>query len=260
VKYDRELAFAEELAREAGAIIKRHLHADNDFALKSDTSPVTVVDTEINELVATRIREEFPGHVLKGEEQSFGEVTARHVWLCDPIDGTVPFMLGIPACCFMLAFFVDGVPQVAVTYNPGLDDLYVAVRGHGALHNGKAMHVQDAGAADHPIIVMDPKILRESSDFVAALEKAGFQIALPAGTGEKIMLVAKGRSAGMARTCGDAHDIGVGAFIVEEAGGKVTSFDGGLLLDDRFNLRNGYIIASPKAHAAILAIAREYRA
>lgn len=250
--YETELHVAKELATEAGRIIKQGFQSVKGFDVKADRSPVTETDKRVNQLVAERLRKDFPTYALKGEEQSYGDSHGSHVWLCDPVDGTIPFVIGVPACNFMLALFVDGEAQVAVVYNPMLDLLYEAVRGRGVRCNGQQVRVAESERPDQSYLVLDAKILRESPEIVERCEAAGFHAAYTAGTGEKLMLVASGRAAAMLRTVGDPEEVGIGAFFVEEAGGKATDIAGGPLLKPGLTLTNGYIIGAPRTHKLLL--------
>jgi myo-inositol-1(or 4)-monophosphatase len=103
VSYEKELRFATDLAQEAGAIMDRYFRAEDiGTELKQDLTPVTVADTTINDLVIDRVQQSYPEHGVLGEENSY-EPTRDRIWVVDPIDGTVPFSLGIPTSTFSLA-------------------------------------------------------------------------------------------------------------------------------------------------------------
>ena len=59
------------------------------------------------------------------------------LWVVDPIDGTANFARGIPHYCISIAFVSAGEIELGAIYNPWLDELYFARRGHGASRNGK---------------------------------------------------------------------------------------------------------------------------
>lgn len=83
-------AFAEGLARDAGAMIrtafcKKRSHYDR----KTATDPVTETDRAVEEMLLGAIRDKFPGHSFIGEESaSAAEWTTAPTWIVDPIDGT----------------------------------------------------------------------------------------------------------------------------------------------------------------------------
>lgn len=140
--YAEELAFAKDLATHAGQIMRRYFRAEDIGTIsKADNTPVTVADTAINDLVIQRVKQEFPEHGVIGEEDSF-ETKRDFVWVVDPIDGTMPFSLGIPISTFSLALVdrSDGQPVLGVAYDPYLDHLYSAVKGQGAHLNETPIH------------------------------------------------------------------------------------------------------------------------
>ena len=70
--------------------------------------------------------------------------SSNRVWVCDPIDGTLPFTLGVPTSLFSLALVVDGEPVVGVLYDPYLDRRFEACVGQGGAVNGVPLAVSDA--------------------------------------------------------------------------------------------------------------------
>jgi len=65
-------------------------------------------------------------------------------WVVDPIDGTQPFLLGLPTWCVSIAYVRDGRAEIGVLHNPATGDLYAARAGHGATHNGVPISVREA--------------------------------------------------------------------------------------------------------------------
>ena len=54
---------------------------------------MTVADTEINTLVIKVIKDAFPSHEVLGEEASDYKIRDKYVWVCDPIEGTIPKLI-----------------------------------------------------------------------------------------------------------------------------------------------------------------------
>ena len=131
---------AEKLARRAGHIIKTKLTLGIKRDWKSDHTPVTAIDTEVNQLVIETIHAEFPQHSILAEEGSDLTHSREFVWVCDPIDGTFPFMHGIPVSTFTLALVHNGQPILGVIYDPFMERMFVAEKGQGATLNGVAVH------------------------------------------------------------------------------------------------------------------------
>src|SRR5882672_4956086 len=138
---DNYLAFAQKLARQGGQIIKDNFDNDLSIELKSDNSPVTQVDTAINDLISQDIQKAYPDHGLLGEEGSHGSGQEAYQWVCDPIDGTKAFIISAPLSTCVIGLAKAGQTQLVVIYDPFMDRLYHAVRGQGAFCNDQPIHV-----------------------------------------------------------------------------------------------------------------------
>src|SRR3989339_1076408 len=116
------LEFAKNLAKEAEEIALRYFSFKVENTWKEDNTPLTKADTEINDLVIKRVNEAFPEHSIYGEEQSELKENSKYIWVCDPIDGTMPFSNGSPIFTFSIAL-VDqssGLPILGVINDPVL--------------------------------------------------------------------------------------------------------------------------------------------
>lgn len=133
--------FAMDIARQAGAIIKENFSFGMSHSIKSDNTPVTDTDLKVNELLLKGVREKFPGHNVLAEEESDMSHESEYVWVCDPIDGTIPFSHGIPTSTFSLALVKNGESILGVVYDPYQDHLFVAEKGGGAYLNDKQINV-----------------------------------------------------------------------------------------------------------------------
>lgn len=222
------LTFAKALARDAGAIILEYFYGkDMGVEFKQDTSPVTLADKQINQVVIDRVAAEFPEHGVLAEEGSAHE-ERNELWVCDPIDGTKSFIQHIPTALFSLAYVVNGDPQVAVIYDPFQDRLYSAVKGEGAQCNDTPTRVS-AGAelekASVGIATSYKELKHRRAFFDDLLERGVNQVIVP-GNVFKSSLVISGNIDGYVFPGKSAHDVAAAKLIVEEAGGKVTNLRG----------------------------------
>jgi myo-inositol-1(or 4)-monophosphatase len=120
------------LALKAGRIIKKHFGLGMPSEIKTDGSPVTEADTAINRFVIKAIRHDFPHVRVIGEEASRDVDGAEYTLYCDPVDGTIPYSLGIPASTFVVSVTRKHEPLTAVIYDPFLGRMWVATKGVGA--------------------------------------------------------------------------------------------------------------------------------
>jgi len=144
--FEDELAFAGELADEAGRIALSYFGGELAVKLKADRTPVTEADVRIEAMVRERVRERFPGDAVLGEEGGL-EGGGERRWIVDPIDGTKNFADGVQIWANLIALAIDDEPVMGVVNAPALGERYEAVRGGGARLNGRPIEVSRAGGA-----------------------------------------------------------------------------------------------------------------
>jgi len=242
---DEYLAFAKDLARQGGQLIKDNFESNLSVELKGDHTPVTQVDKQINQLVITTIRSKYPEHGVLGEEadESNGE---EYQWVCDPIDGTAPFIMGVKTSTFILGLAKDGQFLLSVVYNPYDDKLYYAVRGEGAFCDGRKLRV-DSRSLKESFVIYD----NSSHSLYDKLTAAGAVMEPCPGAGYRAMLLAQGRLSAIVQCKADHHDVGPASLIIEEAGGKVTLFDGTTPRYDQ-PIQGGLLLSNGTCHDELL--------
>lgn len=232
------------LAHSAGSIIKSNLILGTARDWKADHTPVTTIDKRINALVLSTIHEHFPTHSNLAEEGSDLTRSKEFVWVCDPLDGTFPFMHGIPVSTFALALVQDGQPVLGVIYDPFMDRLFVGEKGQGTTLNGQivrtspAKNIKDASIGvvfwEGNIPIFTPLLdkLVDHGGKIFNLVSIAYMDAMVAA-GEFAAVIFPGLS---------AHDSAAAMIIVEEAGGVFTSLTGEL---DRYDQPvHGHIAAA----------------
>lgn len=254
--YQNELVIAKQLAKEAGVIMLRYFGStDADASVKSDRTIVTKADTEINSLVITRLESETPSYSVWGEEQSSIKDNSTYTWVCDPVDGTMPFAKGIPISTFSLALVDEnGKGVLGVVYDPFRDRLFEAVRGSGAFLNGKRIEVSRLNKLDGAYIDEELWVNHEEEiSFTSpkeVLNKAGAKVTTQCSAVIMGCLVAQGSYDAMMFGQGKPEDIAALSVIVTEAGGKVTDLFGNEQRYDT-NIR-GAIVSNGTIHNSLI--------
>lgn len=243
--------FATTLAHQAGEITKKYFFSEVQKEFKEHESIVTVADRTINELVAHAVAKEFPSHGFIGEEGGDYKQDAEYTWVCDPIDGTLPFVHGVPIVAFSLALLRDGQPILGVIYNPFSQRLYIAEKGKGTQLNGKTVRVNTHNNISRGLIGI---CTWNNADYDIAfiLEKliklgADFQIGSTAYLGA---LISSGDA--VANIFPGIHpwDVAAQKIIVEEAGGKTSDLFGN---DQRYDHdTKGFIASNGLAHEQVV--------
>jgi len=250
------LAFAKKLAIQAGDIMLQYFDTDIAVEAKEDASPLTIADTTINKMVIDAIHEAYPDHGIIGEEESDHTAGTEYVWVCDPIDGTIPFTMGVPTSQFSLALVKDGVSILGVLYDPYTKRMYEAVKGEGATLNGQPLHVNDTATHDIPkglisTAVMDYGLIRNDDLLYAALNAGERAYSVCCATYEAA-LVARGKTAATIFPGNSPWDIAAVKVIIEEAGGKVTDLTG---KEQRYDQPiRGAIVSNGVVHDRLVAL------
>jgi myo-inositol-1(or 4)-monophosphatase len=224
------LRVAVETAREAGEILLEEFERPVRITYKGEVDLVTQADRRSEEVIVTRLRQHFPQHAIVAEEGSGHEQSSKFCWYVDPLDGTTNFAHGYP--CFAVSIgLAEGHQLIAgVVYNPVSRDLFAAARGEGATLNGKKIRVSAIDRLATSLLATGfPSHKRAKNpnihyywDFTlkshgvrrdgsAALDLAG---------------VAAGRFDGFWEFGLKPWDTAAGVLLVEEAGGRVSDFEG----------------------------------
>lgn len=253
----KEKEFALLMAKKAGKIIRKNFSIGMEKKWKADNSPVTVTDIKINKMLIKESKKYFPKYGIKGEEESSLTGKEEYLWVCDPVDGTIPFSHGIPNCMFSLALVKNGVPILGVAYDPFLDRMFYAEKGKGAFMNGKRISVSKQNNLENSVISFEwgkksPFNLAKLFTELKNRECKNLCLCSVVYSG---VLVACGELAADIFAWRTAHDIAALKVIVEEAGGKVTDIYGNEQKYDRE--LNGALISNGILHEELLKLIRE---
>lgn len=224
-----ELDLARELADIADEISCRYFYKRSaEVSVKADGTLVTEADKEIEARLRKRISERFPNHAILGEEEGFQGDKSTPMWVIDPIDGTNNFAWGIPVFATLIGLMIGRHTEIGVASAPAMSERYEGSRGSGASFNGTPIHVSEIPTIE------EARICYSSWDgwAQADLEKEWTSLIRKAkrsrGFGDfwGHMLVARGAAEVMAEPILAPWDVFPLEVIVEEAGGRITTFEG----------------------------------
>jgi histidinol-phosphatase len=225
--FEDDLAFAHELADLAGEIGLGFFHGSFEVTIKPDRTPVTEADLAIEAALRDAVEERFPGDSVLGEEGGL-QGKGRRRWIVDPIDGTKNFADGVQIWSNLIALAVDEEPVVGVVNLPALGERYEASRGGGARLNGDPIHVSRADRVPRSFVVY-----AGMEDWLSGPYAAGVQDLVSAarrnrGFGDAWghCLVARGSADVMVELELATWDFAALQVIVDEAGGRISRFDG----------------------------------
>ena len=127
--------------RTGKTLLGLYQNGDRTGFLKKDQTLVTKADRTADKMIQEMIRGEFPVDQILSEEGSTIFPNSQHVWIIDPLDGTVNFSRGLDYWGVSIAHLENGRPQAAALYFPVTDELFTAVHGGGAFLNGQPLKV-----------------------------------------------------------------------------------------------------------------------
>ena len=254
---EQYLEFAKKLAKEAEEIALKYFSFEIENTWKDDHTPLTKADTEINDLVITRINQAYPDHSIYGEEKSDKKEGSKYIWVCDPIDGTMAFACGLPTFVFSIAL-VDqstGLPMLGLVNDPVMKNIYWAYKGNGAYRNGKKISVLTKDTFENTYIntAASGKSLGFSNlPFMGTLsDKKCSVMKFPSFIYGGIQ-VANGKYVGAVFFKEYGHDVAALKIITEEAGVKVTDLNGNERRYDDNGI--GCIVSNGILHEALVII------
>ena len=241
------VAKAEAIAREAGALLRDYFHRGVHAEYKGEVDVVTEADRASEKLITERLREAFPAHGIYGEEGTRQGLDGEYRWYVDPLDGTTNFAHGFPVFCVVLGCehrpkglgaTEDGEMVAGVIYDPLRDEMFTAERGGGAKLNGKPIHVSRTAKLQESLIATGfPSQKRHRNPnihFYQQFTLRSHGVRRAGSAALDLAYVAAGRLEAFWELNLNPWDTSAGYLIVEEAGGKVTHFDGGkFTLDSR---------------------------
>lgn len=221
-----------EATREAGKIISDYFQGSFTVDNKEGINNlVTEVDKHSEKRIIEIIRMHYPTHSIISEEVGEMIQDSPYQWIIDPIDGTVNFAHGIPLCCVSIGLKHNDDLILGAVYNPMMNELFFAEKGKGAFLNDKPISVSTKSdfrkaclvtgfpykwpdSQEHPIRVFERFILE------------GLPVRRLGSAAIDLCWVACGRFDGFWEYNLSSWDVAAGYLIVQEAGGRITNFEG----------------------------------
>lgn len=221
---------AVDVARAAGDLAMSLFAGGVAIEWKQDESPVTVADRNAETLIRETLLGYFPGDGFLGEEFGDAPGASGYRWIIDPIDGTRSFIRGIPLWGTLIGLEHRGEMIAGVARMPALGNTYHALRGGGAFRDGRPIRVSSVGDLAQAHIYYS-----SLSWFVEAGAAEGFldlyqKTQRQRGFGDcyGFLLVAEGAGEAMIDHGVHAWDIAPLLPILEEAGGRLTTWSGAI--------------------------------
>ncbi len=243
------MAFAHELAFDAGAILREGFSRTKEIAHKNNRELVTSADIASEKFIRKRIEHFFPNHEVLSEELGATQKTdVENLWIVDPLDGTNNFAHGFPFFCVSIAFLHCGSLMCGVVFDPLRLELFSATSYDKAQLNNVEITVSDISELSQAIVGTGfPYDLCSNNennlDNFLKISYLSQGIRRAGSAALDLCYVAAGRLDGFWELKLKPWDIAAGALIVNQAGGIVTTFtqEPWHILSDKIVAANGDI-------------------
>ncbi|HJN75849.1 MAG TPA: inositol monophosphatase family protein [Myxococcota bacterium] len=242
---------AQRMADVGAALVREGYEVLGEVEGKSDGSPVTAIDREVEMRLREMVAERFPRHGFIGEEFPPENPDAECVWIVDPIDGTRSFIAGLPTFAVLIALRRAGRMVLGVIDQPVLRERWVGLDGHGTTRNGQPCRVAECASLDVAVLQTSGPLAHSRAVFprmVPVHRAAGALIYEGEAVG--FGLLARGRVDLIVDGCLKLHDIAGPLVVMREAGAIVTDWRGRPLGREH----DGSLLAAgdPRVHAEAL--------
>ncbi len=151
-QYQEFAEFAGRLADAGGDIIRKAAREPFLIEVKDDGSPVTTVDKAVEDRIREIIAEEQPNHGVLGEERGATAPNSEFTWIIDPIDGTLPFLAGLPVFGTLLALVHSQTPVLGIIDIPMTRERWIGLDGLPTTRNGNPVRVRECRSLTHALM------------------------------------------------------------------------------------------------------------
>ena len=219
------LSLARTLALEVGPVALDYYRRRAELVIETKRDPqdvVSIADRHVEELSRARVATDYPEDGFLGEEFGLTAGTSGFTWVVDPIDGTSPFVNGMPNWCISIAVIRNGEPVVGVINAPCHDELYSGALGQGAHLNGQRLTLDPSRTIRNAVVGIGANN-HVTPAFVGAMVErlltAGGNFIRNGSGAMMLAYVAAGRLVGYYEPYMHAWDCMAGFCLVREAGG-----------------------------------------
>jgi len=223
--------FLIELAKGAGAILMKYFNKKHRIEIKPNAGIVTEADKAAESYLINKILRKFPKSSIITEETGEYHGESDLLWITDPLDGTSNYAHGFPWFCVSIGLFSKGKPKAGVIYQPFTQELYFAKKGKGAFLNGRRIQVSRTRKLDESLVgtgfyYSKSKSLAAEIEVFREMNEKTLAVRRPGSAALDLACVASGRFDGFWERGLSSWDVAAGFLLVEEAGGKVTNYQG----------------------------------
>ena len=221
---------AVSVVRSAGALALDYFQRASTLEVehKGVQDLVSEADRHTESHITDALLTAFPEDSFVGEEHGFTQGgPGGGTWVVDPIDGTQPFLLGLPHWCVSIAYVFGSRVQLGCVYAPALGELYTGRAGLGASRNGSPMRVLQAERLSEGVTGVGCSSRTDAEELAEIMRRlltAGGAFQRTGSGALNLAYVAAGHHIGYVERHIHAWDCLAAICLIEEAGGRVSTF------------------------------------
>lgn len=221
------------LSKEVGLFIKseRNKFSSDKIEIKGKNDLVSYVDKTSEKQIVEKLSQLLPESGFIAEEGTSSKKGEIYNWVIDPLDGTTNFIHGIPCYAISIALIRNNELVMGVVYEINFDECFYAWEGSKAYLNGKEIQVSATSKLADSLLATgfpyyDYNRMDEYMELFKHFMKNTHGLRRLGSAATDLAYVACGRFEGFYEYSLQPWDVAAGAFIVQQAGGKVTDFKG----------------------------------
>ena len=223
-----------DIAKQAGAFIRTEANAFSakSIEVKGLHNFVTYVDKGAEKQIVDRLQEILPEAGFIAEEGTNTFRGDRLNWVIDPLDGTTNFIHGLPPYAVSIGLLENNCPVLGVVYEVTLNECFYAWKDGPAYLNGKEIHVSDKTKLQDGLIATgfpyyDYHLMRPYINCLEYFLQNSHGVRRLGSAATDLAYVACGRFDAFYEYSLSPWDVVGGAFILQQAGGRISDFSGG---------------------------------
>ncbi|MDA3943005.1 MAG: inositol monophosphatase family protein [Bacteroidetes bacterium] len=221
-----------DLSRTTGQFIREQcgLFSEKKVEKKGRHDLVSYVDRTAEMMIINTLKKFLPEAGIIAEE-SGANIADQYNWIIDPLDGTTNFVHGVPVYAISIALKRDNELILGVVYEINQNECFYAWEGGPAYLNLEKITVSTADKLDNSLLATgfpysDFSRMKPYLAFFEHLMQNSRGLRRLGSAAVDLAYVACGRFEAFYEYGLNPWDVAAGAFIVQQAGGKITRFDG----------------------------------
>ncbi|MGN7204365.1 inositol monophosphatase family protein [Pedobacter sp. SAFR-022] len=249
------------VVRLAGNFIRKEsMNFDNNrIEFKGLNDLVSYVDKQAERILVDNLAELLPESGFITEEQTINKTGEVYNWIIDPLDGTTNFIHGVPTYSVSVALYEHGAPVIGVVYEINRAEMFYAYKGGAAYLNNKVIRVSNRDLiADTLLATGFPYYDFEKQPQYMALftelMRKCHGLRRIGSAAVDLAYVACGRFDAFFEYNLNAWDVAAGAFIVQQAGGRIMNFSG----DEEFVETRELLATNSRVDAELLGYIQQH--